>query len=250
MHPRRPKMHPPGQYLHNTNIDPQLSRGSAAEAAAFRSGRSRPAGWAVRDLSDKVFGTIFPLPSPVAGQNPPESPSEGAPLCRRTPPHPQQIRRPGATPERPKTVSESPKTAQASLQTAPDRSQTLNMASRRPKTPSSRPKRRPRAPPRGPQEVKFIGFSIVFEGFWRSRHFGFPTLQDGPRGPPYLPKTAQEAPKRAPRRPKRAPRQPKRPPGRPKRAPGRPQEGAQRRNPNGHFELSVPRGPQEALRGP
>ena len=203
----------------------------------------------MRDLSDRVFGTVFaPLRQGLV-KNLLKVPPRG-PHSAGGPPLPQGIRRPGATPERPKTVPESPKTAQASLQTAPDRSQTLNMASRRPKTPSSRPKRRPRAPPRGPQEVKFIVFSMVFEGFWRSRHFGFPTLQDGPRGPPYLPKTAQEAPKRAPRRPKRAPRQPKRPPGRPKRAPGRPQEGAKRRNPNGHFELSVPRGPQEALRGP
>ena len=36
----------------------------------------------------------------------------------------------------------------------------------------------------------------------------------------------------------------------PRGAPGRPQEGAQKGNPNEHFELSVPRGPQEALRGP
>ena len=49
--------------------------------------------------------------------------------------------------------------------------------------------------------------------------------------------------------PKSAPRRPKRPPIQPKRPPRRLQEGAQTRGPNGHFEPSAPRGPQEAPRG-
>ena len=80
------------------------------------------------------------------------------------------------------------------------------MASRRPKRPPRRPKRPPRALPRGPQEAKIIDFPMVFERFWHSRRFGFPTLQDDPRGLQDRPKTAQEASKRAPRLPKRTPR--------------------------------------------
>ena len=97
-----------------------------------------------------------------------------------------------------------------------------------------RPERPPKALPRGPQDAK-INFPIAFESFWGSRVFGFPTLQDGPRGPQDRPKTAQEAPKTAPRRPKMAPRRPKRPPRRPKRPRRRLQEGAQTGGPNGHF---------------
>ena len=41
-------------------------------------------------------------------------------------------------------------------------------------------------------------------GFGRFRFFGFPTLQDGPRGPQGRLNDAQEAPKTAPGRPKRA----------------------------------------------
>ena len=72
-------------------------------------------------------------------------------------------------------------------------------------------------------------------------------LQDCPpdslRGPQDRPTTAQEAFKHAPKQFKRAPRRPKRPPR-------RLQEGAQTGDPNGHFEPSAPRGPQEAPRGP
>eukprot|EP00959_Pyramimonas_sp_CCMP1952_P454714 9470355-Pyramimonas_sp.AAC.1 len=61
--------------------------------------------------------------------------------------------------------------------------------------------------------------------------------------PQDLPKTAPEASETAPRRPKRAPRRPKRPPRWPKRPPRRLREGAQKGNPNGHIEPSVPGSP-------
>ena len=42
-------------------------------------------------------------------------------------------------------------------------------------------------------------FHLAFERFWRSRPFGFPTLQDGSRGPQDRPKTAKEAPQDGPK---------------------------------------------------
>ena len=112
--------------------------GSAAEAVAFKSGRSRPAGWAVRDLSDRVFGTIFTSLRQCLVKNSLKVPPRG-PHSAAGPPPPERFLRPGDDPSAPKTVQESPKTAQESIQTAPDRPKTLKMASRRPKTPLRRP---------------------------------------------------------------------------------------------------------------
>ena len=49
-----------------------------------------------------------------------------------------------------------------------------------------------------PRKQKSLIFLSVFERFWHSRRFGFPTLQNGPRGPQDRPKIAQEASKMAP----------------------------------------------------
>ena len=91
-------------------------------------------------------------------------------------------------------------------------------------------------PPKRARESQIVDFHLFFLCFLLSRCFGFPTLQDRPRGSQDRSKTAQEAPKRAPRRPKRAPRRSKRRPRRPKTAPKGAQEGELRP----HFEPSAP----------
>ena len=138
-----------------------------------RSGRSRPAVWAVRDHSVKVPGRIrqglvktswIPPRGPTSVGGPPPrrgAPSQGAGLRAkskgsRAPRRPYE--RPEATHECPKTVQERPKMAQESIQTAPDRSKTLKMASRRPKTPLRRPKRPPRCVPRGSPDAEIANF--------------------------------------------------------------------------------------------
>ena len=75
-------------------------------------------------------------------------------------------------------------------ETPKDRSKTPTIVPRRLKWPPKRAKRPPRGVPRGPREAKFIDFSMVFEGFLDSRHFGDWTLQDGPRRFQDRPKTA------------------------------------------------------------
>ena len=89
------------------------------------------------------------------------------------------------------------------------------IAPRRPSWPSDGPRglqeapnRPPRGLPRGPQEAKIVDFHWFFQCFWPSRLFGFPTLDDRPRGPQDRSKTAQEAPKTASRRSKRPSRGP------------------------------------------
>eukprot|EP00959_Pyramimonas_sp_CCMP1952_P416318 8722258-Pyramimonas_sp.AAC.1 len=67
--------------------------------------------------------------------------------------------------------------------TQQDRSSTPKMAPKRPKRPS-------RAIPRDPQEATSIDVPSVVDGSGRSRLFGFPTLQDSPRGLRDRPKTA------------------------------------------------------------
>ena len=79
-----------------------------------------------------------------------------------------------------------------------ERSKTAQMASRRLKMPPRRPKMPSRDLPRGPQEAKISDFPLVFGGFGRSRLFGLPALQDGPKSPQDRPKSAQEASKMAP----------------------------------------------------
>eukprot|EP00959_Pyramimonas_sp_CCMP1952_P143615 3006735-Pyramimonas_sp.AAC.1 len=85
---------------------------------------------------------------------------------------------------------------------------------------------------------------MVFDGCLRSRHFGLPTLQDGPRGTRDCPSTAERAPEKAPRQPRGPQDGSSGPWGGPRRTPGRPHEGAQKRGTNVHFELSVPRSPR------
>ena len=75
---------------------------------------------------------------------------------------------------RPKTAQKAPKTARGRPESAP-----------RPKTQDGprgaqeaprRPKRPPICSPREPRDAKIIDFQLVFERFWHSRLFGFPTL--------------------------------------------------------------------------
>ena len=90
----------------------------------------------------------------------------------------------------------------------------------------------PRGLPRRPREANISAFSLAFEGFWGSRVFGFPTLQDRP-----------EAPKIAPGRPKRPPRRPQDGLRGPQDGPRGAQEGPRRLQ-------DGPRGPQDGPRGP
>ena len=70
------------------------------------------------------------------------------------------------------------------------------------------PKGPQEASPEGPERLNMLIFHCVFQCFLHFRLFGFPTLQNGPRGPEDRPKTAQEAPKTASRRPQTASRRP------------------------------------------
>ena len=125
------------------------------------------------------------------------------------------------------------------------RPKTPKMASRRPRRHPRRPKRPPRGLPRGPQEAKIVDFHWFLRCFLSSHFFGFPTLQDSPRGSQNRSKTAQEASKTAPRRPKRLPKASQDGPRWPQDGPGAAQDGP-RRAPTGLQDcLSEPSGPQE-----
>ena len=135
----------------------------------------------------------------------------------------------------------------------------LSDAPRRPKKPPRLPQDGPRGPqegpktaqegpqdaPRGIQEAsqdgpkrqKSLIFIMVFESFWHSRLFGFPTLQDGPRGPQDRPKMPQL---RAPRRPQDSPRGaqdgPRGPPPRQPQEPPKTAQDGPKKSPRGAVE--------------
>ena len=110
----------------------------------------------------------------------------------------------------PRCPQEAPKTCQ-------EGSKTPKMAPRRPKWAPKTPQEPLRCRPRAAREAKIVDFHLFFRCFLLSRCFGFPTLQDCPRGSQDHSKTAQEAPKRAPRLP---PDPPKTAQESPKKAPG------------------------------
>eukprot|EP00959_Pyramimonas_sp_CCMP1952_P144080 3016267-Pyramimonas_sp.AAC.1 len=96
------------------------------------------------------------------------------------------------------TAQDAPKTVQEGPESPNDRSKTPKIASRWRNGFPRRPKRPSRGIPRRPLKAKIADLPRGFEGLWRSRLFGLPTLQDGPK----------EAPKTTPKQPTRPPRVP------------------------------------------
>ena len=105
----------------------------------------------------------------------------------RCPPSPWGLLAPQRVTAVPRNCPESPMTSPECLQTPPRR------PSRSPETPKMTPgrlKRPPRRSTRPPRDLrrasgegKSLIFHCVFQYFWPSRRFAFPTLRDGPRGP-------------------------------------------------------------------
>ena len=153
-------------------------------------------------------------------RGPPQGFQEASTGTQEPPRQPQEAPKklPGNPHERPNSPAEAPDSPPNKPQRAPMGTLTHKpshgggIAPRRPRWPlkSLRLRRLQNAPrslqeasQEGPERLKSLISHCVLQWFFPSRLFGFPTLQDDPRGPQDRPKTAQEASKRAPKRPKR-----------------------------------------------
>ena len=128
-----------------------------------------PPGPGVPHLRD-ISGTL-PVPRPRASRGAPETAQDG-------PRRPQ---------EAPRTQTNGPRRSQAAQDSLPT-------ALQAPRSPPRGSERARRGVPRESEEGQIVDVHLFFRGFWLSRVFERPTLQDDRR-----------APKTAPRRPKRPP---------------------------------------------